>query len=167
MKSLAKKIVARAVQNDTVWKAFDRSVNRLAKYGQWARESGGTDDLVEKATQTIAPDLVVKHGPFQGMQYTATQWVGGAVFPKLLGCYERELHEVIEACCKTPYTEIVDIGCAEGYYAVGLARRIPTAKVYAYDIQESAQRRCQEMARANGVDQRVITGSGCSSETLL
>jgi hypothetical protein len=53
------------------------------------------------------------------------QAVGSALIPKLLGCYEAELHGVIACALNTTYDTIIDIGCAEGYYAVGLALHFP------------------------------------------
>lgn len=50
------------------------------------------------------------------------------------------------------------MGCAEGYYAVGLARLMPEVTVYAYDIAERARAACAELAAKNGVAERVIIG---------
>src|SRR4051812_14244715 len=66
---------------------------------------------------------VVLSGPFAGMAYVR-QAAGSCLAPKLIGCYEAELHGVVARILRTGYTQIVDIGCAEGYYAVGLARSI-------------------------------------------
>jgi predicted O-methyltransferase YrrM len=49
----------------------------------------------------------------------------------------------------------VNIGCGEGYYAVGLALRNPSAEVYAYDVNAEAVRLCRAMAALNGVADRV------------
>jgi hypothetical protein len=50
------------------------------------------------------------------------------------------------------------VGCAEGYYAVGLARMMPGVTVHAYDIEEKARLACADMAARNGVADRVIVG---------
>jgi len=100
-------------------------------------------------------DGVVRHGPFAGLRYPLLQSVGSSLFPKLLGSYEAELHPWIAEVCAGRYSEIVDIGCAEGYYAVGLARRLPEARVYAYDTDPRAQELCAAAARLNGVAPRV------------
>ena len=124
------------------------------------------DDFQNNAISTICPDLVVRHGPFKGMKYSGRESFSSALFPKLLGSYEREIQPIIEEICKQEYTEVVDIGCAEGYYAIGFAMRMPKATIYAYDTDQAAACACQKMARLNNVDQRVITGSFCSNETL-
>ena len=59
--------------------------------------------------------------------------------PKLIGSYEEEVHLIIEEIIRRRYSIVVNIGCAEGYYAVGFALRIPDAIVYAFDIETTAQ----------------------------
>lgn len=69
-----------------------------------------------------------------------------------------------------------DVGCAEGYYAVGLALRLPEAHVVAFDIDSRSLGVCADMATLNGVRDRIefrarCTPSAlstlCGSETLL
>lgn len=105
---------------------------------------------------------VVFGGPFEGMTYhNASE---GATLPRLLGCYEAELHPIIESLPQKAYTTIVDIGCAEGYYAIGLARLLPDVQVLAHDISSSAQRACQAAAQENGVSHRVAVGGEFSGD---
>ena len=99
----------------------------------------------------------ILHGPFAGMDYVgkATE---GALAPRLLGSYESELHPTIVRLAAEGFACVIDVGCAEGYYAVGLARLMPQATVYAYDIVEEARLACAELAAKNGVSERVIVG---------
>ncbi len=96
-------------------------------------------------------------GPFQGMQFVR-QVSEGCCVPKLLGCYEEELHPYVEQAIARDYPRVLNIGVAEGYYAVGLARRLPRAEVFAFDIDQNAQRTCAAVARENGVEGRVHVG---------
>jgi hypothetical protein len=100
---------------------------------------------------------VIRSGPFAGMLYVdvATE---GALVPRLLGTYESELHPHLQAIAATGVDTVIDVGCAEGYYAVGLARMMPQAVVHAYDIDEAARVACAELARKNGVADRVRIG---------
>jgi predicted O-methyltransferase YrrM len=96
-------------------------------------------------------------GPFAGMAYVedATE---GALAPRLIGTYEEELHpHLAEALAADPEV-ILDIGCAEGYYAAGLARLAPGAVVHAHDTSETAQAACRRMAELNGVEARIRIG---------
>jgi len=54
----------------------------------------------------------VLNGPFKGMQYPSLNSTGSALFPKLLGSYERELHYEIEDMFNKKFNKIIDIGCA-------------------------------------------------------
>jgi len=104
--------------------------------------------------------LTVLDGPFHGMIYVSMA-VGSTISPKLLGCYEAELHQALERLISAGYETIIDIGCAEGYYAVGLALRVPEARVYAFDGDPLARRLCRKLARLNGVETRVRLGGFC------
>jgi len=96
----------------------------------------------------------VQSGPFAGMEFLPGS-AEGCHAPKLLGCYERELHGVVESAVATGYDDIVSVGSAEGYYAVGLARRCPTARHFAYDANPVAQQSCAALAARNGLADRV------------
>ena len=91
-------------------------------------------------------------GPFKDMLLpTEASWSDGDASAKLLGVYEAELHGAVEAGLARRPDLIVNVGCAEGYYAVGLARRAPEARLVAFDIDEKAQGICRGSAEANGV----------------
>ena len=96
-------------------------------------------------------------GPFAGMAYLelATE---GALAPRLIGTYEDELHPHLAAALAWEPEVILDIGCAEGYYAVGLARLAPRAQVFAHDTAGAALEACRRMAEMNDVSGRVHTG---------
>jgi hypothetical protein len=77
------------------------------------------------------------------------------VAAKLLGSYEEELHSALERVVATSPKTFVDVGCAEGYHAVGAALALPEASVRAYDNDEIARRLCARLADANAVAGRV------------
>jgi hypothetical protein len=112
-------------------------------------------------------NLTVADGPFKGMIYPDFIAYGSAMYPKLLGCYESELNPSLESLLKTDYHSLVDIGCAEGYYAVGVAMRQPNAMVYAYDIDVKAMEACEKMAKLNKAEKNMRFGTFCSPETLI
>jgi precorrin-6B methylase 2 len=114
-------------------------------------------------SQMVANTLVaregarVRSGPFAGMEYL-TVATEGAIAPRLFGTYESELHPHLAAFAAEGLECVIDVGCAEGYYAVGLARMLPEATVYAYDIDEKARIACADLAARNGVTDRVVIG---------
>ncbi|HMO36177.1 MAG TPA: methyltransferase [Gemmatales bacterium] len=122
---------------------------------------------VQQAIHQLYPDLTVRHGPFRGLRYPQARSTGSLLAPKLIGCYERELHSTIEKLLARPFQVVVDIGCAEGFYAVGLARRLPEAAVHAFDTSPEAQELCLAMAEINQVADRVHISGVCIPETLM
>ncbi len=109
--------------------------------------------------------LVVQTGPFAGMAYVPRP-AGSAYYPKLLGSYEAELHETLEVIIRKPYDDVINVGCGEGYYAVGLALRVPHARVHAFDIDPEARRLCALLTGLNGVDARVEISGRCEQSHL-
>ena len=121
--------------------------------------------LLAKYRATLIQNTVVQQcgttvqaGPFQGMRFVA-QSTEGCHVPKLLGCYESELHPHILAAARRGYDAVINVGSAEGYYAVGLARLMPEARVYAYDTNAASHAVCRSVAETNGVAGRVEVGS--------
>ena len=121
---------------------------------------------LNKKLSALFKDKVVYSGPFKGMVYPDYFSSGSALYSKLVGCYESELHAVFEDFLKKKYDTIIDIGCSEGYYPVGMALRQPQARVYAIDIDKNATIACDKMARLNNVADRVITSNYCNTEIL-
>ena len=127
--------------------------------------------LAKWRTQLIENTIVskdgarVQSGPFQGMTY-ASRASEGARAPRLLGCYEASLAPVIEEIIAQAYPVVVDIGSAEGYYAVGLARRMPDSLIHARDQNPAAQALCAELAALNGVAERVRIGGEITHDDL-
>lgn len=93
-------------------------------------------------------------GPFAGMDCGAGV-AEGSRSARLLGCYEATLAPVIEEIVARAYPLVIDIGSAEGYYAVGLARRMPLSRILARDQDPQAQKLCSALAALNGVADRV------------
>jgi hypothetical protein len=74
-----------------------------------------------------------------------------APIAKLLGVYEEELHATINDVIAAPPRTIIDIGAADGYYAVGFARACPASDVHAFELAPSGRASCRELARSNSV----------------
>jgi hypothetical protein len=98
--------------------------------------------------------MVVSAGPFKGLRYVEDTVCGGYV-PKLLGTYEHELHETILIAAQMGFERIVNIGAADGYYAVGLARLMPEVHVVVFEMEGKGRALVRTMAERNGVLQRL------------
>jgi hypothetical protein len=124
-----------------------RRVRRLEPIAEGYRTRHGSD---------------VRSGPFAGLRYPPDL----VQVPKAVGTYELELHEYVEACVARDCSTVVNVGAAEGYYAVGLALRLPAARVHAYDIDEASRERCRRLAELNGVADRVEVRGECTLAEL-
>ena len=107
---------------------------------------------------------VVLDGPFAGMRFAET--TEGSVSARLIGSYEKEIQPFIEKFAGDGFGRLIDIGCAEGYYAVGFALRNPRLQVYAFDISEVAQAACRRHAQLNHVSDRVHINGAFSPELV-
>lgn len=108
----------------------------------------------------------VVSGPFIGMKYINTS-VGSAFIPKILGTYELELAHIIDDLCRKSFDTIIDIGAAEGYYAVGFAIRKPKAKVIAYEVEAKGRELMMRMAELNSVEKRLSIRGMCEASNLF
>jgi hypothetical protein len=115
-----------------------------------------------------ATGMVVHTGPFSGMRLHDLQtWGAGEdIGSQLLGVYEQELYAALLGFVARRPTTVVNVGCAEGYYAIGLARLLPDACVHAFDIDPQAQEVCRANATLNGVADRVYVEGACSPARL-
>jgi hypothetical protein len=125
--------------------------------------------LVDGASREVVArhGLEVARGPFAGMRYLedVETWSSDLV-AKLTGEYERELHGAIAEWIDAAPDHVVDVGCAEGFYAVGLSLAIPNAVVHAYDLDPASREACARLAAHNGVGTRIRIGGACTPETL-
>lgn len=120
---------------------LEQTLRALAK---WRSQLIGSTLVAHSGT-------VVQDGPFKGMAYVTASSEGG-IAPKLLGVYETALHDVFLTAPEKGYDVVLNVGCAEGFYAVGCARLLPNTPVFARDIDPVVRGKCLELARLNGVE---------------
>jgi hypothetical protein len=124
--------------------------NRAARYERGLREVWGSS---EHARRFVARhgDRVL-HGPLAGMRYRTD---GDVAVAKLLGVYEEEIVPWIsEAIAAQPAT-FVDLGAADGYWAVGFASASPATAVHAFELSAIARDELAETAGMNAVELTV------------
>jgi hypothetical protein len=107
----------------------------------------------------------VRSGPFRGMHYVHES-ICSTIAPKVLGTYEIELRDWVEKLIAHPPSTLINIGAAEGYYAVGLAMRCPGLRVIAFETNARGCELIAELAERNGVADRVQIEATCTVETL-
>ena len=142
-----------------------RALKNAYKQREFRTKHNGSEYRAKMALVNEYGKKVIQ-GPFAGMAY-GDNVNCSAYVPKLVGSYEEELHPVVEEILQSQPTRVIDIGCAEGYYAVGFGTRLPNAQVYAFDIDEESQSYCADLAKLNNIRNRVHVGGLCSPETLV
>lgn len=93
-------------------------------------------------------------------------WSSLDIASKLLGTYEQELHPFLLKSRAKRYDCVVDIGCAEGYYAVWLGRLYENVQVVAYDINEDSRDACRENSILNNTTGILTLKSKCDTAEL-
>jgi hypothetical protein len=168
MATLVRQLITPILKNPFAWRVLDGTFLRLArKMDQWRRAEIGDGSPLDASICGRFLNRMVRHGLFYGMKYPSFEAAGRTLYPKLLGSYERELHGIMDRIVRTDYATVVEIGCAEGYYATGLALRLPEARVIAFDSNPQSRELCRQLAEANGVSSRVEVYGHCTPETLL
>jgi precorrin-6B methylase 2 len=162
MTSTSTRMAARAVASAVVPDAGKRAIDRVRAHYLLRRVLPLNDDYVRRF------GLEVRRGPFEGMRYPDVRDpVPGHLIAKLVGSYERQIYSwLLDEWITGDVELVIDVGCAEGFYAVGLARALPRAQVHAYDTYEPARNECARLAQLNGVQDRVVIGETCTPSTL-
>jgi hypothetical protein len=139
------------------------SSQRWRKYNRETYAKSGILDICRQFV--LRYGTTVLYGPFKGLKYSTESALSHYSTAALLGTYERELHPWLERLRPNTFERILDIGAAEGYYAVGLAMRTNTP-VDAYETEPNSRRSCQQLAKLNGVAHLVSVHSWCSHKQL-
>lgn len=97
-------------------------------------------------------DNVVQSGLFQGIVLpTSRAWGAEDYAAMILGTHESELHAFLSQCIEAEPDAVINIGCASGLYAAGLARLLPGCPVVAIDISANAITATAEAWELNGL----------------
>ena len=109
----------------------------------------------------------VAHGPFKGMRLPeVSSWGRSDVSAKILGTYERQVAEALTAQARTDGL-LVDLGPADGYFAVGALRAGLFGTCLAFEKSERGRAVLSASAEANGVaDRLTIRGEATEHELL-
>jgi Ribosomal protein L11 methyltransferase (PrmA) len=118
------------------------------------------------ARLALASNNTVKAGVFAGMKIHPQSAFGVDQFTILSGQYESELYEIISAAAAKNYDAFIDIGCANGFYAVGFAMISDNCDVIAYDISSDARRVTELNAKMNSVADRIVIKNAATHSEL-
>jgi tRNA G46 methylase TrmB len=107
----------------------------------------------------------VAYGPFKGMKLNKDIWWSkNDRITQTLGTYEEHILESLIDFRNKGATRLIDIGAADGYFAVGMAYAKIYKNVYAFEIEQQGRYRIAENAYANGCkDSLIIQGEATHS----
>lgn len=92
---------------------------------------------------------VVQNGLFKNLKYAENR---ERMYNKILGTYEKQLQIFIkDAILKNPDI-IINIGCGDGYYGLGLAKILQNSKSILVDINDTELLRAKSNAKANNLN---------------
>ncbi len=110
-------------------------------------------------------DYVVQRGPFEGLKLPDSgTWSDYDIVAKLIGAYEAELFPALEEIVGLQPDCAVNIGASEGYYAIGLKRRLPDCSVFTFDIDKNALPALNKCMTGNQVEISVSQHFNFESE---
>lgn len=121
-------------------------------------------DRRKQVEQTILSKYLNKgskviSGPFKGLDYPGFESFSSTLIPKLIGTYESEIYADLEDLANDgKYDNVVIIGAADGYYAVGLAVRMPNTRVVGFDADPRALNFCKLLKERNHAGNLEVRG---------
>jgi hypothetical protein len=127
------------------------------------RQERANKQLIKLLLKHTPPQIAA--GPFDGMKYV-TKAVNSAYCPKILGSYEKQLWPIINEIIHGRYAQVIDIGAAEGYYAIGLALKMPNTPILAFESDTNHHHLLKQLSRLNSVEQQVVLYGHCLPERL-
>ena len=155
MKAIVKALIPQKLRSGIRWCLSENYRDRLLwekdrEMGQWVYGLTGG--------KVIA-------GPFAGLKYVDTAR-GSSIGPKLLGTYELELREIVDGIVARGYSTIINIGAGEGYYSIGLAKRMPQTRFLCFDALPDNQKQIKHLAGLNGLTDRIEVEGYCDAASL-
>ena len=118
-----------------------------------------------RAYHKLGRPTQVLSGSFEGMHYLPIA-MGSAWLPKILGTYESELRPTFDRLMNEPCDVLIDVGAAEGYYAIGLAWKLKVPKVFTFDTDPISTSYLPRLAKLNGVTDSIRPGGFCHPADL-
>lgn len=134
----------------------------------FSRLSSANDmDIVSRYTKKFLATYgyTVIGGPFAGMSYVH-QAAGSSYLIKLIGIYEEVLHPAVLNAIDRKYSTMIDIGCAEGYYLIGVGSKSKPTRLIGYDIDKQALALTRELYEKNQLTNPLLLLENCTPEDL-
>jgi len=168
-----KKEIAKRIIKTRVGPKLVSLLHRIGRYFYHQQNVLATEEIYSHqrrvAKEIFADKFEVLRGPFKGLKYPDAFAIRSVFLPKLIGCYEAEIYPVIKNWIKNKndYSKLINIGCAEGFYAVGIASKMPNIDILVFDMLDEAIEKVKKLAIFNNISlERFEFQSECTLEKL-
>ena len=112
-------------------------------------------------------DCKVAHGEFKGMRLNKNNfWSKNDLITYILGVYEKHVVSQLIKFSKLNNKVFIDIGAADGYFAVGMAHSKFFKKVYAFEIETLARENLKKNAKDNFCDNKIFINKEANFNSL-
>ena len=112
-------------------------------------------------------DNTVAYGPFKGMKLPKdVWWAKNDCITQMLGIYEEHVLRRLISFSKLGAKRFIDVGAADGYFAVGLAYSKIYAEIHAFEIAQKGRERIRENAKMNSCEGSVHIFGEASFATM-
>ena len=133
------------------------------------------DKVVEKKRIILSSKIskmynnTVQQGPFKGMVINEDQfWGQGDRSSKILGLYEKEIQDLIVSIQKDKnYSTFVDIGGADGFFAIGSLVNNLFEKCEVFEISKKGRISIQKNSKQNNVYDSIKIHDKASKRSLI
>ena len=99
--------------------------------------------------------LVVANGPFASMKMNSQTWGGFDINAKILGTYESHVIDELFAISQTNPGPFIDIGAADGFFAIGAVISGIADETYAFEVDALSRRSIAINASDNNLSERI------------
>lgn len=152
---------------------FEPMLNRIEIVTDELRQKWRSETVSERL-ERVSTEIyeicngVVKYGPFQGLKLEQNVWWGRSdLGSQLLGLYEKEILDFFDDIKPGKFRSFVDIGAADGYYAVGALRTGKFLRSVCYEVSSEGQSAIKRNWKNNGAPGELVVRGEAHSETLL
>jgi len=127
---------------------------------------------VVSSVENLGARLIIRHlrgricsGPFRAVRISGRELFGGKT-AKLLGTYELELQTTLEKIERLQPSVALNIGGADGYYAVGMAAAWGVEKVIVFELTAEGRELIAANADLNCIGHQLDIHGVCTEKNL-
>jgi hypothetical protein len=146
-----------------LWRAYRRMPDSIRVPLRWAAFPAWE---LASAMVRRAADNKVMMGPFEGMALHLSAASNRDHLGYLLGTQEQELHPTIETIIAGNRDSVINVGAADGYYAVGFARAMPSTRIIGFETLPAHHALLWRTAEENKVADRITLHGFCAPADL-